>query len=546
MSDSMNESMNSAQRDFNSIASQVIRDSFAMDPVNATWMGEHSFDSELPNFTARGQQEFADRIEGYLTALDAVDDVELQLSDLVDLEILRAFLTKTHFDIQYVAPHTWNPMLWNPGTAIHMLLSRDFAPLDERMANVVARSEKIPAFFEQARATLREMPAIHCETAIDQLEGTRVLLESLDCDPQVTNSVEQQIAWLKDQLPLAQRSPRMGAETYAGILWHSLDAESGVQDLLASADQHLDQVSARMLRVAHEYLAESGLELEGEPIAAALGHIARNAHVNDSTLLTEVASAMASAKAFTVEHDLVSVPEIKVEVIEMPEIHRGVAVAYCDSPGPLESANVPTFVAVAPTPEKWTDERKESFYREYNAVQIHDLTIHEAIPGHVLQLAVANHGGQQSLTRRFGFSGTFVEGWAIYAEELLISHGYSPEPTKLSALAITLQQLKMQARMTINTILDIGVHTQDMSEEQAMDLMVTRGYQEEGEAAGKWRRALLTAGQLPTYFVGYKEISSLIGDLRLLHPDWSLRQVHDLILQFGSPSPRHLRNLLGL
>ena len=100
--------------------------------------------------------------------------------------------------------------------------------------------------------------------------------------------------------------------------------------------------------------------------------------------------------------------------------------------------------------------------------------------------------------------------------------------------------------MTINTILDIGVHTQDMSEEQAMDLMVTRGYQEEGEAAGKWRRALLTAGQLPTYFVGYKEISSLIGDLRLLHPDWSLRQVHDLILQFGSPSPRHLRNLLGL
>lgn len=538
--------MSSAQQDFNSIASQVMRDSFRVNPVSATRMGEHSFDSELPDLTTKGQEEFAHRIEGYLTALDAVDDVELELPDLVDLEILRAFLTKTHFDIHHVAAHTWNPMLWNPGTAIHLLLTRDFAPLDERLANVAARSAKIPMFFEQARATLREMPAIHCETAIDQLEGTRVLLESLDSDPNVTGSVVQQIKWLTDQLPMAQKTPRMGAETYAGILWHSLDAESSVQELLADANQHLDHVGAQMLRVAREYIAESQVELLGEPITSALAHIAQNAAVTDSTLLAEVASAMAAAKAFTIEHDLVTVPSIDVEVIEMPEIHRGVAVAYCDSPGPLESANVSTFVAVAPTPESWTLERKESFYREYNAVQIHDLTIHEAIPGHVLQLAVAQHGSQQSLTRRFGFSGTFVGGWAVYAEELLITHGYSPEGTKLSALAIRLQQLKMQARMTINTILDIGVHTQGMSEDQAMDLMVNRGYQEESEAAGKWRRALLTAGQLPTYFVGYREISSVIGDLRLLHPDWSLRQIHDLILQFGSPSPRHLRTLLGL
>jgi len=538
--------MSSAQQDFEHIAAQVIEDSFRMDPVGATWMGEHSFDSELPDLTKNGQGEFAHRIEVYLTALDAVDDVELELTDLVDLEILRAFLTKTHFDIKHVAAHTWNPMLWNPGTAIHLLISRDFAPLSDRLTNVAARSAKIPEFFEQARATLKEMPAIHCETAIVQLEGTRGLLDSLDCDQYVSDSVDQQIQWLKSQLPVALRTPRMGAETYAGILWHSLDAESSVQELLAAANAHLDQVDSEMLRVAQEYLIETGLEITGDPIPSALLHIARNAPVTDSTVLSEVASAMAAAKAFTIEHDLVTVPQIDVEVIEMPEIHRGVAVAYCDPPGPLESANIPTFVAVAPTPEQWSSERKESFYREYNAVQIHDLTIHEAIPGHVLQLAMAKNGSQQSLTRRFGFSGTFVEGWAVYAEELLIAHGYSPDSTKLGALAIKLQQLKMQTRMTINTILDIGVHTQDMDEEAAMNLMINRGYQEEGEAAGKWRRALLTAGQLPTYFVGYREVSSLVSDLRLLHPDWSLREIHDLILQFGSPSPRHLRTLIGL
>ena len=540
--------MSSAQQDFEGIAREVIQDSFHMDPVGATWMGEHTFDSLLPDLTKYGQGQFAQRIEGYLTALDAVDDVELALTDLVDLEILRAFLTRAHFDVTQVAAHTWNPMLWNPGTAIHLLLSRDFAPLEERMAHVADRCENIPDFLEQARNTLEEMPAIHCETAIAQLAGTRALLESLDIQPQIIQSLDQHVEWLKEQLPFAHKSPRMGSEIYSGILWHSLDAESSAQELLVAAHQHLDLVNSQMLQVAQEYLAEIDIEIEdnGDPISWALAQIAESAPVTDSTVLSQVASAMAAAKAFTIERDLVTVPEIDVEVIQMPEIHRGVAVAYCDAPGPLEQAHVPTFVAVAPTPAQWASERKESFFREYNGVQIHDLTIHEAIPGHVLQLAVASHGSEQSLTRRFGFSGTFVEGWAVYAEELLISQGYSPEPTKPSALAIRLQQLKMQARMSINAILDVSVHTQEIDEDEAMSLMINRGYQEESEAAGKWRRALLTAGQLPTYFVGYREVRQLAEDLRLMHPDWSWREVHDLMLQFGSPAPRHVRQLLGL
>jgi uncharacterized protein (DUF885 family) len=540
--------MSSAQQDLEGIAREVIQDSFHMDPVGATWMGEHTFDSLLPDLTKYGQGQFAQRIEGYLTALDAVDDVELALTDLVDLEILRAFLTRAHFDVTQVAAHTWNPMLWNPGTAIHLLLSRDFAPLEERMAHVADRCENIPDFLEQARNTLEEMPAIHCETAIAQLAGTRALLESLDIQPQIIQSLDQHVEWLKEQLPFAHKSPRMGSEIYSGILWHSLDAESSAQELLVAAHQHLDLVNSQMLQVAQEYLAEIDIEIEdnGDPISWALAQIAESAPVTDSTVLSQVASAMAAAKAFTIERDLVTVPEIDVEVIQMPEIHRGVAVAYCDAPGPLEQAHVPTFVAVAPTPAQWASERKESFFREYNGVQIHDLTIHEAIPGHVLQLAVASHGSEQSLTRRFGFSGTFVEGWAVYVEELLISQGYSPEPTKPSALAIRLQQLKMQARMSINAILDVSVHTQEIDEDEAMSLMINRGYQEESEAAGKWRRALLTAGQLPTYFVGYREVRQLAEDLRLMHPDWSWREIHDLMLQFGSPAPRHVRQLLGL
>jgi uncharacterized protein (DUF885 family) len=188
----------------------------------------------------------------------------------------------------------------------------------------------------------------------------------------------------------------------------------------------------------------------------------------------------------------------------------------------------------------------DSFYREYNGVQLHDLTIHEAFPGHVLQLAHARALKAASPVRKFGMSGVFVEGWAVYAEQLMINRGYTPTDDPRSALAIRLQQLKMQLRMTINAILDVGVHARDMTEDEGLALMRDRGFQEEGEAVGKWRRALLTSGQLPTYFVGYKAVAEISNDLRVLHADWNDRQVHDLMLSQGSPAPRHLRTLLGI
>jgi len=243
---------------------------------------------------------------------------------------------------------------------------------------------------------------------------------------------------------------------------------------------------------------------------------------------------------------LVGMPVTDVQVIEMPEIHRGVAVAYCDSPGPLESIELPTFVAVSPTPQDWPADRIESFYREYNGVQLHDLTIHEAFPGHVLQLAHSRVAEKATRVRAFGRSSVFIEGWAVYAEELMINSGFLPTDDEKSALGLRLQQLKMQARMTINAILDVRVHTDTIDEHEALDLMMRRGFQEEGEAVGKWRRALLTAGQLPTYFVGYLAVREIASDLRILHPTWTDREVHDLMLQFGSPAPRHLRALLGL
>ena len=176
---------------------------------------------------------------------------------------------------------------------------------------------------------------------------------------------------------------------------------------------------------------------------------------------------------------------------------------------------------------------------------LHDLTIHEAMPGHALQLMHSNrHRATTPIRAVFG-SGSFIEGWAVYSEELMALRGYLADQSARAAAALRMHQLKMQLRTTLNTILDIRYHCADLDEPAAIDLMTRRGFQQEGEAAEKWRRVQLTSTQLCTYYVGYCEVRDLAIDLRRAHPDWSERELHDRMLGCGSPPVRHLRSLLG-
>jgi uncharacterized protein (DUF885 family) len=235
----------------------------------------------------------------------------------------------------------------------------------------------------------------------------------------------------------------------------------------------------------------------------------------------------------------VTVPDEPINLIVMPEFQRGVAVAYCDAPGPLEPAGQ-TFYAISPTPKDWPEERVTSFFREYNDFMLQDLTIHEAVPGHYLQLAHANRFKAPTMVRSIFYSGPFVEGWATYAEQLMAEKGYGgPE--------VRLQQLKMRLRLIINAMIDQKIHAGAMTEEEAVALMTKEGFQEEGEAAGKWRRACLTSTQLSTYYVG----NIGINDIRRAYEQANgrtvnLKKMHDRMLSFGSPPPKYVKELMGL
>jgi uncharacterized protein (DUF885 family) len=185
-----------------------------------------------------------------------------------------------------------------------------------------------------------------------------------------------------------------------------------------------------------------------------------------------------------------------------------------------------------------------SFYREYNRHMLANLIVHEAMPGHALQLMHANRQTARTPIRKVWWSGTFVEGWAVYAEELMATHGFRRDESARAAAGLRLQQLKMRLRSVLNTVLDIRYHCDGLGEDEALTLMTEQGYQERGEAIGKWRRVQLTAAQLCTYYVGYREVRDLVEDVRRARPDASEREVHDAVLAHGSPPVRHLRRLV--
>jgi uncharacterized protein (DUF885 family) len=522
--------------EFAALAADYLDDLAQRHPDTATRLGDHRFDDRLPDDSEEARSAERRALDGFAARLAALDTAALTPELRVDAAMMADSLARRVFEIDELREHTWNPLRANPGQAIYLLLARDFAPLPDRLAALAGRLAQIPEALAVARGQLESMPKVHLETAIGQFGGTiRLVTDEIDAalrqaghDTRAAAAVDkvrpaalEALAAHRDWLSAKNAEtggfadPRIGPERFARKLSLTLSATADSDAILARAEADLDRIT--------EHITQLAAELGGTP-SEVLDRLAAAAP-DDSTILQFCADAMAEQTEFVRAHDLVTLHDDPVELIEMPEIDRGIAVAYCDSPGPLETAPLPTFIAVSPVPGEWTPERKASFYREYNRHMVHNLMVHEAMPGHYLQLQHSRRFGAATKIRAALRSGSFVEGWAVYAEQLMAEHGY---PGEGDPRAVRMQQLKMQLRTTINAILDARVHAYGMTEAAAMALMMGRGFQEEGEAAGKWRRALLTSAQLSTYYVGYTE-----------------RAVHDRMLAHGSPPVRLLTFLLA-
>ena len=561
--------MTPADAAFARLAERYLDEVVPLSPVGATRLGDHRFDAELDDVSPAARDQAAKIYRALLADVRKIPKAGLARANQVDRQLLIKDLEHGLFELEEVREWAWNPLVYTnlAGGALYGLIARDYAPLPRRLEAAASRMEKLPRFFEQVRRTLEpaRVPRVHAETAVQQNPGTlsivtdglrpafkaappklRARLEKAAAALEVAVKAHQ--AWLeKTLLPAAKADFRLGADLWERRLSFVLDSPLGRAEIRKRAEAELERVHADMLDASRKVLSrwEPAHVVPRAPtkaerlaaIRAALEVVYRD--LPDDARLVEVArEALRRTTDFVREKRLLSLPDDPIEIIVMPEFERGVAIAYCDSPGPLESPSQRTFYAVAPLPAAWTADQKRSFLREYNLVSVDDLSIHEAMPGHHVQIAHANR--YPSKLRALLASGSFIEGWAVYAERLMVDAGYRADDSRMR-----LVQLKWYLRSVTNALMDQDIHAGKLSEAEAMKLMTEQGFQQEREAAGKWRRALVTATQLSTYFVGYQEHADLRAAAeKRAGKGFDPRAYHDRLLSFGSPPGRFARALV--
>lgn len=553
---------------FAEISARWIEGKFKLSPVYATAMGEHRFDGELDDLGADGRGALLEFSRQTLAELVALHTAALSRDNQVDALILRNQVEYDIWGLETSQDWAWDPQVYSQlaGGAIYSLMAREFAPINERLAKVTLRIEKLPQLYLQMRENLdpKRVPKVHAETVSKQHAGVINLVDELvlpqaaglepaarqRLDAAIANlrtAVAEQQKWIDATLvPNAAGDFRIGATLYDAKLRFALNSALSRAEIGERAEAEIARVRAEMYQTARTVLdgKSDAPALPDTPddaqqqaaIEAALALAYAERPARDQVVAT-VEATLAEATRFTREKDLVTLPDAPVKVILMPEFQRGVSVAYCDSPGPLDK-HLDTFYAVSPIPEDWTEVQADSFLREYNTRMLHLLSIHEAMPGHYLE--GAHSAKHPSVLRGVLRSGLFAEGWAVYTEGMMMDAGYLDNDP-----LFRLMRYKFYLRAVANAILDQGVHVDNWTREQAMDLMVRRTFQQEREAAGKWVRVQLTSAQLPTYFVGVQEHLETRRAVQEREGEaFNLKSYHDRILSHGAPPVRFARQLM--
>src|SRR6266571_1979684 len=551
--------------EFEKIAKDYVERFLSSHPENATELGDHRFDSLLSDYSPEMRNRLLTSAKQFREALKQFDDFsQLTGANQVDVRILRDNINNQIFELEELREADWNPLVYNQSLAngLYLLVVRDFDTPEKRIPNLRKRMEAIPRVIDQAKANLQHPPRVHTETAIEQTQGAITFVREglaplLNQAPQTKKEIspvqektakglEDYKTWLQnDLLKRSDGNFRIGADKFRKKLRFALASDLSMEEVMKRAQADLQQTQTAIYETAlplyKKYFPKTdppALADKKKITAAVLNKLAEQ-HPDDNTIVGYAQKIVGEATDFVRSHNLVTIPATPLDVIVMPEFKRGQAIAYCDASGPLEK-NGKTFFAVAPTPNDWSKQRKESFFREYNNYMVRDLSVHEAMPGHYLQLAHANEFKAPTLVRAIFQSGTFIEGWAVYCEQMMAEQGYGGPEVKM-------QQLKMRLRAIANAILDQSIHAGNMSEQEAMDLMTKEAFQQEGEAVAKWKRARLTSTQLSTYFVGVSEHLDLRDRAKAkAGASFDQKKYNDSVIAFGSPPVKYVRELMGL
>ncbi|HWG46090.1 MAG TPA: DUF885 domain-containing protein [Gemmataceae bacterium] len=541
-----------------------LEQTFRLRPLEATRLGDHRFDHLLDDISAKARAGWTAHYRQTLADLPKnIDYAELSRSAQIDHDILKHNLTASLWLAENTHPFENDPRIYNDylGDSIYLLLTQSTQPKATNIRNCVGRMKFFPKIIAAAKENLRNPPRVILETAIRQTRGTIAfydhgIYELAGENPQLSELkpaaarvlplLKDYLKFLEELLPQAKGEWRIGKEKFYRKLDLELDANLSADEVLKEAETEFARVEREMYVIARQLwssthagkpLPPDDTKGRADTIRFVLDRLNQD-HGKPADLVRDARATVERIKTFITANDILRLPKPdQCKVIEMPEFHRGNSVAYLNPAPPLDS-KASSYYAVSPPPSGWDARRVETFLEEYNSRMLQVLTIHEAYPGHYVQLEYANR--HPSLIRRVLFSGVFAEGWAVYTEQMMLDQGYGK-----GDLPLRLNQLKFYLRAVGNAILDHQMHCANMSDAEALAFLTKRAFQSEGEAVAKIVRAKQSSCQLSTYFVGRTAFYRLRQQIQRERGDaFQLGRYHEAVLDQGTLPVKYLPELV--
>lgn len=550
-----------------------LEETFRQRPLEASGLGDRRFDDKLDDISPQARQGWQEYRRKTLKELpEKVNYARLSRPAQIDFEIFKHHLTRDAWLADNHKAFEHDPRVYTDYAtgSTWGLLTQSTASKATNVKNCAARMAQLPKLLAFAKSSLKDAPKVYAETAVRQNKGAITYYESGIFElagetPQLSElgpAARPVVAALKEHqkfletevLPKATADWRIGKEQFAKKLELELDAGLTADEVLKEAEAEFDRVEREMYVIARQLWSETaGKATKDGPAAPlppddptgrratirrVLQHLAVQ-HGKVDGLVKDATQTVADIKAFITKNDILRLPEPdRCKIIEMPEFQRGFSVAYLNPAPPLD-VKAASYYAISPPPKDWDDRKVKSFLEEYNRWMLQILTIHEAYPGHYVQLEYSNR--HPSLIRKVLQSGVFAEGWAVYTEQMMLDQGYGGGDS-----AMRLHQLKWYLRAVANAILDHKMHCTQMTDEEALALLTQRAYQSEGEALGKVTRAKLSSCQLSTYFVGRTAFYRLRQQVQREQGDqFDLGRFHEAVLDHGTLPVKYLPELVA-
>jgi uncharacterized protein (DUF885 family) len=567
-------SPSAAAQKFAVLSDQFMKESLALSPTSASAAGYHihhdptsgkdiELDALLDDMSlesiAKQRAFYAEWRERFRTetppsALDAEDAADWQLiDDQIGLNLLE-------FDKIQSYRHNPTVVVELIGNALFLPLTQTYAPHDVRVSHVLSRVRQIPRVLDQVKPYLTDADPIWVSTAVEENAGNVDLIENTlaheipagsplksqydEVAPPAITALNNFSLWLQNDLGKrpSKLTWRLGKELYDQKFKLVMETPVTPEEVLADAERDMKSVRAEMLQIAlplhaqmypaHSDHADLGVhERENLIIGEVLQKIS-DQHPRRDQLQQTIEADLAGITQFIREKKIVSLSSRdNLKVIPTPPFERGIySVAGFHSAPPLEPQAEAEYW-VTPIDPKMPDAKAESKLREYNDFTLQWLSIHEALPGHYVQFEHLNNiqPERRRLLRSLYANGAYVEGWAEYIAQVMMDEGFLNNDPRFRMV-----MRKIRLRVISNAILDIKMHTMDMTDQQALDLMTKESFQTQAEAEGKLQRVKLSSTQLPTYYVGIREWFALRQKYQAAAgKNFDMLKFHDLVLDDG-------------